>query len=146
MCKKKENPSVTAKKKARMLALQALYQWQVTQDPLEIILPQFLAHPDNQSVDLSYFVQLTEAVTTEFEKFDALIQPFLDRKIEEITPVERIILRLGTYELLAALDLPYQIILSEAVNLTKMFGTNDGYRYVNAILEKVANQIRKTGM
>ena len=134
--------NIKARKKARKLALQALYQWQLTHAEFNQVQAQFLAHPDNGDMDRDYFKQLVMQVINSVETIDATFLPFLDRDILEINPVELTILRLGTYELMSCPETPYKVILNEAIELTKTFGAEESYKYTNGILDKVADKIR----
>ncbi len=128
---------------ARRCALQALYQWQATGQPIEAIERQFL---ENRLVDgarLDYFTQLLHGVIDHLEAIDAALTEFADRPVEEIDPVERAILRLAAYELLYRWEVPYRAVLNEAINLAKVFGaTHKSYRYVNGVLDRLAHKVR----
>ncbi len=128
---------------ARRCALQALYQWQATGQPIEAIERQFL---ENRLVDgarLDYFAQLLHGVVEHLEAIDAALTEFADRPVEEIDPVERAILRLAAYELLYRWEVPYRAVLNEAINLAKVFGaTHKSYKYVNGVLDRLAHKVR----
>jgi len=128
--------------RARERAVQALYQWQVTgEDPQEIDV-QFLAEQEMGGVDVAYFRELLRQVPHHVEELDAEYAPSLDRPPEQLDPVERAILRLGVYELKYCLQMPYRVVITEAVELAKTFGAEDGHKYVNSILDRVARRIR----
>lgn len=128
--------------KARRAAVQALYQWQLTrQDPAEIE-QHFLLDRDMKDVDVEYFHRLIHEVPRHQHELDDYLSPYLDRDIEEVDPVERAILRLGTYEFEFHPEIPSKVVLNEAVELAKTFGAEHGHKYVNAILDKVAARLR----
>ena len=127
---------------ARRLAMQALYQWQMTgQDPAAIYA-QFQADQDLSKADPSYFEELVQQVPARVEAIDAAIIPFLDRPLPQIDPVELAILRLAGYELLQRLDVPYRVVINEAVELAKKFGAEQGHRFINGVLDKAARKLR----
>ena len=127
---------------ARRCAAQALYQWQLTgQDPVRIA-SQFLADQDLVKADPDYFRELVFQIPARAAEIDAVLAPFLDRPISQIDPVEQAILRIGGYELIAHPDIAYRIVLNEAVELAKVFGAEQGHRFVNGVLDKVARTVR----
>lgn len=137
---KKPNP--TARRKARSLALQAIYQWQLTQvSPLEI-QNQFIEEKPLGKADIQYFSELLLSIPKHVSEIDAYIQPMIDQKIEGLNPIEHAILRIGIYELTYRLDIPYRVAIDEALRLAKIFGATDGFRFVNAVLDKVARKVR----
>jgi N utilization substance protein B len=131
-----------ARRKARSLALQAIYQWQLNADSAANIKIQFLDKINSNKVDASYFNDLLDGIISNVAAIDKVIAPFLDRKIEDLDEVELAMLRLATCELMHRLDVPYKVIINEALELTKIFGSIDGYKYVNGVLDKVARQLR----
>ena len=94
-------------------------------------------------VDLAYFHELLHQVVAKNRELDNAFEPFLDRKMQQLDPVERNILRIGSYELIHHIEIPYKIILNEAVELAKDFGATDSYKYVNSILDELAKTVRK---
>lgn len=136
------NQRIWKRKKARQLALQALYQWQLTKTPLDVIEQEFSQFNNMKRVDRDYFSTLLQGVVSHLTEIDAAFVTLLDRKIEALNPVELAVLRMGTYELLFCKELPYRVILDEMVSLTKLFGAEAGYRYVNGILDPLARRIR----
>lgn len=127
---------------ARRRAVQALYQWQqVGQDLAEIEL-QFLTEQEMDRVDVEYFKALLHAVPQHVEELDQLLQPLLDRNIEAVDSVERAILRLGAYELKHRLEIPYRVVINEAIELAKTFGAEQSHRYINGVLDKLAPVLR----
>jgi len=135
-----------AKRRARRSAMQALYQWQLSQQNLKDIENQFRVDQDMSKVDLDYFHHLLHQVPAKMDELDKTLNEFIDRPIEEIDPVERAILRIGVFELLHQLETPYKVVLNEAVNLAKQFGGEDGHKYINGILDKIAKDCRELEM
>ncbi len=124
--------------KARRYALQALYQWHMSgQLPTEI-LAQFQANIENDVIDNDYFLFLFQGVTSHVDEIDQQIKPHLDRELHELTPVELTVLRLAAFELNYSMDVPRSVVINEALELTKTFGsTDEGFKYVNAVLDKI---------
>lgn len=128
--------------KARRAAVQALYQWQLTeQDPGEIE-DHFILDHSMDDVDLEYFHQLVREIPLHRHELDDHIAPHLDRPLQDVDPVERAILRLGAYEFEFHPEIPCKVIINEAVELAKTFGAEHGHKYVNAVLDKVAARLR----
>jgi N utilization substance protein B len=127
---------------ARKRAVQALYMWQMTSEDVSAIEQQFLMEQDMKNVDLKYFKELLHKVPAHVHELDDHIAPLLDRPFQELDPVECAIMRLGVYELQHRLDIPYKVVINEAVELTKIYGAEEGHKYVNSILDRVAKKIR----
>ncbi len=128
--------------KARHYAVQAVYQWQMAGQAITDIQQQFLTEQDGSQFELSYFQQLLSGVAGNLSELDGLLGPCLDRSVESVDPVERAILRLGAYELAHQPDVPYRVVINEAVELAKVFGAEQGHKYVNGVLDKLAQKIR----
>lgn len=132
-----------ARRRARRLAMQALYQWQLTGYEPKDILSQFRADPDEmKNADDAYFRDLLLGVTGDAVALDALLEPYLDRRVEMVDPVERAILRLATFELRDRLDVPTKVAINEAVELARKFGAEQGHRFINGVLDHAAKKIR----
>ena len=131
-----------AKTNARKCAVQALYQWQMSGDSLSRIETYFLEEQHLKGAQKSYFSELFHGVPAQLDVIDAALAEFVDRPVEKIDPVERAILRLGAFELINRLETPYRVIINEGVNLAKEFGAEGSHRYVNGILDKVAQKQR----
>lgn len=127
---------------ARHLAVQAIYQWQMAGQDIHDIVDQFLEEQDLKSFEIAYFQDLLSGVPTNLRELDDLLKPALDRAIESVDPVERAVLRLGVYELRFKTEVPYRVVINEAVELAKVFGAEQGHKYVNGVLDKVAKQVR----
>jgi N utilization substance protein B len=128
--------------KARRHAVQAIYQWQMTGESLSEIDRQFLDMESMIGADLVYFQDLLHGVPTNLTELDGLTGAYIDRAIESVDPVERAILRIGTYELKRHPEIPYRVIINESVELAKVFGADQGHRYINGVLDKLAQQLR----
>jgi N utilization substance protein B len=137
-----EKQSIKARRRARKLALQALYQWQMSAEEPSIIEAQFHVINDMEKINVAYFHRLLHDIPAQLAALQTAFSPFLDRPIEQLNPIELTILRISTFELIHCLDLPSLIILDEAVSLAKEFGSQDGFRYVNGVLNHLARQQR----
>lgn len=133
----------TARRNARHYALQAIYQWQLSGASAEEIEAQFIKHQIIKKVDLEYFKELIYSVCEKHEELDSRMLPFLKRPIPELDPIELAILRLAIYEFAYRLDVPYRVSLNEALELAKRFGSVEGYKFVNGVLDQVARQVRQ---
>lgn len=132
----------TARRHARQYALQAMYQWQLSSASITDIEAEFLVHHIKQKTDLEYFKELIHVIPKQFSELDNHFTPFLKRPIDELDPVELAILRISTYELAERLDIPYRVVINEALELAKKFGSIEGYKFVNGVLDQVAGQLR----
>ena len=128
---------------ARRHAVQAIYQWQMTGEDISEIDRQFLEMEEMVGADLNYFQDLLHGVPAKLSELDEHSSVFLDRAVESVDPVERAILRLGTYELIQHPEIPYRVIINEAVELAKLFGAEQGHRYINGVLDKLAQRVRR---
>ncbi|HKK05700.1 MAG TPA: transcription antitermination factor NusB [Gammaproteobacteria bacterium] len=131
-----------SRKRARRLALQALYQWDLGGQSAADISAQFLASDELGKADVDYFEELLNQVSARAGELDEHIAPLLDRPIAEVDPVERAILRMGAYELARRIDVPYRVVINEGVELAKTFGAEQGHRFVNGVLDKLAARLR----
>jgi N utilization substance protein B len=125
---------------SRRLALQALYQWQISGHDVEELLAQYVEDDNWERADKGYFVDLVSASINQNEHLSAKFTPYLNLASEQIDPIENAILLYATYEILHKPETPTKVILSEAINLCKKFGSVDGYKFINAVLDKVAVQ------
>lgn len=128
--------------KAREFALRALYQWQVTGQDVGDVVNQFLASNDARRFDVAYFQELVRGVPTHLDELDANLGPLLDRPVEKVDLVERAVLRLGAYELQHHVEIPFRVVINEAVELAKSYGAEQGHRYINGVLDKLARSLR----
>lgn len=133
-----------ARTNARKNVVQALYQWQMTGVSVIEIERQFREADRLKNVQRSYFSELLQGVPKQLGVIDKALDEFVDRPVAKIDPVERAILRMSIFELLNRLDIPYRVILNEAVSLSKLYGAEDGYKYINGVLDKIAHRYRST--
>lgn len=131
-----------ARKQSRKAAVQALYQWQMASHNIGDIETQFREENANSKMDYEYFTELLHNIPSDVATLDKLIEPHVDRLMEDINPVELAILRLGTYELKNRLDIPYRVVINEGVDLAKKFGADQGHKFVNGMLDKLAKKLR----
>ena len=137
------NTLAAERRKARHYGMQALYQWHMADAQLNDIEAEFRADYDFSHVDLEYFQALLHGVPASVDKLEASFEPLLDRKLDELDPIERTLLRMGTFELIERIDVPYKVVINEAVALAKKFGATDSHKYINGVLDKAARQLRK---
>jgi len=122
--------------------VQALYQWDLSGSSLSEIEVQFLEDEDFSKADKDYFHELLHQVPARLDEVEQAFTSFLDRPLDEIDPVERAVLRMASYELMARIDVPYKVIINESVNLTKKFGAEQAYKYINGVLDQTARRLR----
>lgn len=134
---------IKARHRAREYAIQALYQWSLTnQTPFEIE-EQFISTSTGKRVEHDYLRELIQLIPQHLNELDADFSPFLSRELKDIDPIELSILRLATYELRYRIDIPYLVVIDEALELTKTFGSVEGFKFVNGVLDKTAKNLRK---
>ena len=133
-----------ARGKARRFAMQAIYQWQMTGDSITDIKQQFFNDNNFSVIDSAYFSELVSGVASSISELDPLLEKYMTRLVESVDPVERSILRLATYEFIHRLDVPYRVVLNEAISITKEYCADNSHTFVNAVLDKVAKEIRHT--
>jgi len=136
------NVSAHARARARRFALQALYQWDLSGTALHDIRNQFLESEDFSKTDQDYFIELFNNVTKEVDIIDNNISKYSDCPLPRLDPVERAILRIAFYELVYRPDIPYRVVINEAVQLTRKFGAEQGHAFVNGVLDKAAHTLR----
>lgn len=129
------------RRKARHFAVQAIYQWQMTRDNVADIEEQFKLEQQLKGVDVSYFSELLLGVATNVDRLDAAFSPYLSRKLEDLDVVDKAILRLATFELLYRKDVPYRVVINEAIELAKSFAAEDSHKFVNGVLDKVVKAL-----
>ena len=136
-----EKPKIAHRKKARSLLVQALYQWQISDYPVNDIEAQY--RTDNVGkIDWDYFHELFVGIASSVQDLDSSLAPLLDREISQLNPIELAILRLGAYELSQRIDIPYRVAINESVELAKKYGATDSHKYVNGVLDKLARHSR----
>jgi N utilization substance protein B len=136
------NPASARRAVARKLAMQALYRWQINTAPWQDVVNEFAAEEDMRKADRGYFNQLVTAICTGSEALDVALAAWMDRKPAELDPVERAVLWVGAQELRSAPDVPWRVVINEAVGLAKRFGATDSHKFVNAVLDAAARELR----
>ncbi|MCQ3828916.1 MULTISPECIES: transcription antitermination factor NusB [Microbulbifer] len=134
--------TASARRKARHYAMQALYQWQMAGSSLNTIEAEFHADNDMSKTDVAYFRELFHGVAKNLDEVEGAYSQYLDRDVEELDPVSRALLRMSTYEMKNRVDVPYKVVINEAVALAKKFGPTDAFKFINGILDKVAAKER----
>ncbi|WNL45397.1 transcription antitermination factor NusB [Dyella sp. BiH032] len=133
---------LAARSRARRRALQALYAWQLSGSGIDSVIQQFQHEQDMEVADLDYFEDLLHGVEHNLAAIDESLKPYVDREIDQIDPIERAALRMAAYELKYRPDVPYRVVINEAIEVTKRFGADHGHSYVNGVLDKLAAQLR----
>ena len=139
---KKEKGSVyTDRSKARQVLVEMLYEWNFCQDSMDELFQNRVRGLN--SIDLTYLKQVFFELGSQLDEIDALVSPVLDRDISKLGIIELSVLRLATYELKHMLEVPYKVVLDEAIELTRLYGSQDSYKYVNAVLQKLITPLRQ---
>jgi N utilization substance protein B len=128
--------------RARRRALQAIYAWQVAGGDARQVIAQFAHEQAREIADLAYFEDLVRGVIGRVAQLDDALVPYLDRDVAQVDPIERASLRIAAYELLHRPDVPYRVVLNEAIDSTKRFGSEHGHTYVNGVLDRAAAEWR----
>ena len=131
-----------ARRLSRKLAMQALYQWQLTGQSAAELRNQYADEEGFGDADADYFRELLDGITAAAAALDALLGGLVDRPVAQLDPVERAVLLIGLYELGQRPDVPYRVVINEGVELAKRFGATDGHKFVNAVLDRAARQLR----
>jgi N utilization substance protein B len=131
-----------ARSRARRRALQALYAWQMSNSPIDKVIEQFRSEQDMEIADLEYFEALVRGVEQHTEELDAVLSKFIDRTMDQVDPIERAVLRIAGFELRFRPDVPYRVVINEAIETTKRFGAEHGHTYVNGVLDRAAGEWR----
>ncbi len=135
---RKDGIDPVARSRARRRALQAVYAWQVSGGTIQQIIGQFAHEQAHEVADLEYFEDLVRGVMTHVAELDGALAEFVDREVEQIDQIERAALRIATYELRHRVDVPYRVVINEAIDSTKRFGSEHGHTYVNGVLDHAA--------
>ncbi|ARU30957.1 N utilization substance protein B [Sulfuriferula sp. AH1] len=130
------------RRKAREFAVQGIYQWLLNQQPVSDVVKQLRDDPGYAGIDEKMFLALLNGAINETAQLDQRLAKYVDRPIAELSPVEHAVLLLGAQELLHHLEVPYRVVINEAVELTKTFGGTDGHKYVNGVMDKLAAEVR----
>lgn len=138
MSRRPEGFDPVARSRARRRALQAVYAWQMSGTSAREVIAQFAHEQAREVADLEYFEDLVRGVDRHCEALDHALAPFLDRDIEQVDPIERAVLRIAAYELRERRDVPYRVVINEAIETAKRFGAEHGHTYVNGVLDRAA--------
>lgn len=142
----RKSPNRSPRHRARELALQGIYQWRITGNDGAMIEKQMRAEKNLGRYDKELFSGLLSGALKRHAELEALLVPHLDRPLDELSPVEFAVLLLGAFELAQQMEVPYKVVINEAVELAKTFGGSDGHKFVNGVLDKLAPQLRATEM
>ena len=138
------NPTTpSARKKAREMLVQSLYQWEIAGQDVNSIEAQFYAENNMDKVDREYFHEILHAVPKSTGELDKSFEKLLDRRLDELDPVSMSILRIASYEMAHRIDVPVKVVIDQAVNLAKKFGPEDSQKYINAVVDKLGRRLRK---
>jgi len=138
------NPSKnrTPRHRAREFALQGLYQWLLNNEDATTVVNNIRAAHGFDKADADHFAALLYGAIKDSVALREAFSPLIDRGVAELSPIEHAVLLIGAYELKNNLDIPYRVVINEAVELTKSFGGIDGHKYVNGVLDKLAPKLR----
>ncbi len=128
---------------SRELVLRALYQWQLNDSSLAVLVAQAEAADIHAKANVAHFEMLLAGVLKHAVELDEVLAPMLDREVAALSPIEHGVLWLGSYELIHQPDVPYRVVLNEAVDLAKRYGGTDGHKYINGVLDKLAQAVRQ---
>ena len=134
---------ISPRRRARECAVQALYSWAVSQNSPEIVELNFMTEQDMKGVDTPYFRKLFRQTVENVEAVERTMQGYLDRGLTELDPIEKAILRLAVYELQFEADVPYKVVINEAIEVAKGFGADESHKYINGVLDKIAPVVRR---
>ncbi|GAB1408505.1 transcription antitermination factor NusB [Thermomonas brevis] len=144
MKSRKDGIDPVARSRSRRRALQAVYAWQLSGAGERDLIAQFAHEQAHEVADLEYFEDLVRGVLRHVAALDAALAAFVDRSMDEVDPIERAALRIAAYELVHRPDVPYRVVINEAIDSTKRFGSEHGHTYVNGVLDKAAASLRST--
>ena len=133
-----------ARSKARRFLLQAMYQAELTDEDYSSVADPFIAYHNMKRADLTYFREILNGLQVKYDRLRSRIAAKLDRDFAELDPIEKSILLLGAYELIARIDIPYRVVINEGVELAKSFGATESYKLVNSVLDALSKDIRRT--
>ena len=133
-----------ARSKARRFLLQAMYQAELTDEDYSSVADSFIADHNMKRADLTYFREILNGLQVKYDRLRFCIAAKLDRDFDELDPIEKSILLLGAYELIARIDIPYRVVINEGVELAKSFGATESYKLVNSVLDALSKDIRLT--
>lgn len=134
--------SFKGREKARRYAMQALYEWIIADNAIRDIEAFYLADRNPKNYDMHYFLKLLHQVPAQVSDLDIELTPHLDRPFNSLDPIELAILRIAVYELKHSFDVPFRVVLHEAIELAKTFGAQDSFKFINSVLDKAARNLR----
>ena len=140
--KSKKASKTEMRRSARKFAVQAIYSWQMAGQPINEIEAQFRVDNDMSQTDVALFSEILRGVSSKSAELDEAYAPFLDRSLDDLDPIERAVMRIGSFELLHRIEVPYRVVINESVDLAKVFGATESHKYVNGILDKLAQRVR----
>jgi transcription antitermination protein NusB len=133
----------SARSVARKLALQALYRWQLNDSPWQDLVQEFAGAEDMARADRDYFRELIQGICQSHTELDAELAAWMDRPPQQLDPIEHALLLIGAHELKSRPEVPYRVVINEAVTLARRFGATDGHKFVNAVLDRAARELRE---
>jgi len=139
-------PKASHRKMARTRALQALYSWHLSQLNMSEIEADIKAGQNPKKIDFEYMHEILHGVLSNQLAIEAAFSPFLSRPLKDLDPIELAVLRLSSFELMYRIDVPYRVVINEALELAKTFGSDDSHKFVNSVLDKLAKQVRQAEM
>jgi N utilization substance protein B len=134
---------IKKRKHARDKALQALYQWQLSGEDLDWIRDHYQQDQGVASGDEEYFLELLYKIPSEVEDLDIRFRSHVEKFEDHLDPIETNILRIATYEMIHHLEIPYKVILNEAINLAKTYGADDSHKFINGVLDPLCGELRQ---
>jgi transcription antitermination protein NusB len=138
----KNAPLRSARRRSREFALQGVYQYLMNRSDYAFILTMLEQAPEFKKSDIQYLKRLLSGILDNPELLLSHVTPYIDREVHTISLIEHAVLLIGAYEILHCLDIPYKVVINEAIELTKRFGGIEGYKYINGVLDRLANQVR----
>ena len=134
---------IKKRKHARDKALQALYQWQLSAEDLDWIRDHYLQEQGVAAGDEAYFLELLYKIPPQVDELDSNYRKYVENFADHLDPIETNILRIATYELLNHLEIPYKVVINEAINLAKRYGADDSHKFVNGVLDPLCEELRR---
>lgn len=140
--KRKKVSNTEKRRNARNFVLQALYSQQLSHNPTNEVEAHFRVDNDMSDTDVPLFSELLQGINAHKSELDSMYSVYLDRTVDELDPVEISVLRIGAYELIHRIEVPYRVAINESVELAKIFGATESHKYVNGVLDKLAQKVR----
>ena len=134
---------IKKRKHARDKAMQALYQLKISQEDVDWVRDHYLADQGVKTGDEEYFLELLYKIHETEAEIDAQYKPFLTSMENNLDPIEECILRIATYEFLQHLEIPYKVIINEAINLAKVYGADESHKFINGVLDPLSKKLRE---